>query len=65
MEPYVNPLMAQLVPILIGPSTPRSLKENAAITLGRIGLVCPHLVAPHLDKFIQKWYYFVFYKSVD
>ena len=28
---------------------------NIAITLGRLGFVCPHDVAPHLQQFAQRW----------
>ena len=33
----------------------KSLLENAAITLGRFGLVCPDAVAPNLKNFISPW----------
>jgi hypothetical protein len=33
----------------------KSLLENSAITLGRLGWVCPELVAPHMDHFMQPW----------
>ncbi|KAI8909313.1 armadillo-type protein [Powellomyces hirtus] len=35
--------------------TPKAVRENAAITIGRLGLVCPELVAPHLSTFIAAW----------
>jgi hypothetical protein len=35
----------------------KSLLENSAITLGRLGWVCPELVAPHMDHFMQPWCY--------
>lgn len=34
------------------PSTPH---HHIAITLGRLGFVCPHDVAPHLQQFAQRW----------
>jgi transportin-1 len=57
MEPFINPLLSRLVPILVGTATARSLKENAAITIGRLGFACPELIAPHLGQFIQKWFF--------
>jgi hypothetical protein len=32
------------------------LSENAAVTIGRIGLVCPAPIAPHLEHFAKQWY---------
>jgi transportin-1 len=55
MEPYVAPLIERLVPILLSPKTVRSLSENSAVTIGRLGAVCPTLVAPHLEVFISAW----------
>ena len=50
-------LIDKLIPILLQnpPKTPRSLVENAAVTIGRIALVQPQLVAPHLDVFAAQW----------
>jgi len=53
--PWVLPLIERLVPILLNPKCPRSLHENAAVTIGRIGLVHADLVAPHLEHFAQNW----------
>lgn len=55
LEPFVPPLISRLIPILINPKSPKSLSENAAVTIGRIGLVCPATVAPELPKFAQAW----------
>ncbi|KAJ1660263.1 hypothetical protein IWQ61_000785 [Dispira simplex] len=55
MEPWVNPMLERLIPLLNNPSTPRTLAENAAITVGRLGLVCPNLVAPHLEIFAERF----------
>ena len=56
VEPYVNPLILRLVPLLLSNKAARSLAENAAVTIGRLGLVSPQLVAPHLEVFITNWY---------
>ncbi|EJD41686.1 ARM repeat-containing protein [Auricularia subglabra TFB-10046 SS5] len=53
--PWVQPLIQRLVPILLNPKCPRSLHENAAVTIGRIGLVHADVVAPHLEMFAQHW----------
>lgn len=33
----------------------KSLIENSAITLGRLAWVCPELVSPHMEHFMQAW----------
>jgi len=53
--PYVQPLIQRLVPILLNPRSPKSLTENAAVTIGRIALVFPDPVAPFLEQFAQQW----------
>ncbi|KAI9019805.1 Transportin-PC [Hyaloraphidium curvatum] len=55
MEPYVTPLLSKLIPLLQTESNSRTLLENAAITIGRLGLVCPQLVAPYLETFAEPW----------
>ncbi|KAL0072500.1 hypothetical protein AAF712_000263 [Marasmius tenuissimus] len=55
VEQWVNPLISRLIPILLHPKAPRSLHENAAVSIGRIGLMHPNLVAPHLPEFAQAW----------
>ncbi|TFY79591.1 hypothetical protein EWM64_g4421 [Hericium alpestre] len=54
-QQWVNPLISRLVPILLHPKAPRSLHENAAVSIGRIGLMHPNLVAPLLPEFAQAW----------
>jgi hypothetical protein len=55
MEPYVQPLMERLVPLLLNAKVARSLTENAAVTIGRLALVCPQQVAPALNVFVKHW----------
>ena len=55
LEPYVPILMQRLVPILLDSKSAKSLSENAAVTIGRLGLICPGLVAPTLGTFAQAW----------
>ncbi|RPD57675.1 ARM repeat-containing protein [Lentinus tigrinus ALCF2SS1-7] len=54
-QQWVRPLIARLIPILLHPKAPRSLHENAAVSIGRIGLMHPALVAPLLPDFAQAW----------
>ncbi|KAJ3148566.1 hypothetical protein HDU89_004663 [Geranomyces variabilis] len=60
IEQWVQPLLERLVPLLNdanfrhNPSL-KPVAENAAITIGRLGAVCPQLVAPHLQTFISTW----------
>lgn len=41
--------------MIVNPQLQRTLLENVAITTGRLGLVCPDLVAPHLQMFVKPW----------
>ncbi|KAI8373588.1 armadillo-type protein [Choanephora cucurbitarum] len=52
---YVDHLLQRLFPLMANPQIQRTLLENVAITIGRLGLVCPNKVAPHLELFIQPW----------
>uniref|UniRef100_A0A8C7T5A3 Transportin-1 n=1 Tax=Oncorhynchus mykiss TaxID=8022 RepID=A0A8C7T5A3_ONCMY len=55
MQPYVAMVLHQLVEIINRPNTPKTLLENTAITIGRLGYVCPQDVAPMLQQFIRPW----------
>ncbi|CEP13027.1 hypothetical protein [Parasitella parasitica] len=52
---YVELLLQRLFPLMVNTQIQRTLLENVAITIGRLGLVCPDIVAPHLEMFIQPW----------
>jgi transportin-1 len=54
-QPFIAPVMERLVPILCNTRSPRSLSENAAVTIGRMGLICPEPIAPHLSHFAKAW----------
>jgi hypothetical protein len=54
MQPMVAPIMSKLIELING-YWPRNLIENVAITIGRLGLVCPQAVAPYLEEFILPW----------
>ncbi|ELU39142.1 transportin-PC [Rhizoctonia solani AG-1 IA] len=53
---WVTPLIQRLIPILLSPKSPKSLTENAAVTIGRLALVQPDMVSPHLEVFAQPWW---------
>uniref|UniRef100_A0A6Q2YR84 Transportin-1 n=1 Tax=Esox lucius TaxID=8010 RepID=A0A6Q2YR84_ESOLU len=55
MQPYVAMVLHQLVEIINRPNTPKTLLENTAITIGRLGYVCPQEVSPVLQQFIRPW----------
>ncbi|KAJ8283450.1 hypothetical protein COCON_G00023000 [Conger conger] len=55
MQPYVGLVLNNLVEIINRPNTPKTLLENTAITIGRLGYVCPQEVAPMLQQFIRPW----------
>ncbi|KAJ3273925.1 hypothetical protein HDV01_003756 [Terramyces sp. JEL0728] len=50
MEVFVNPLLAKLIPFVLAANTHRSLTENAAITIGRLGCAQLSLVHDNQEK---------------
>ncbi|NWQ71337.1 TNPO2 protein, partial [Neopipo cinnamomea] len=55
MQPYVQMVLTNGGGIINRPNTPKTLLENTAITIGRLGFVCPQEVAPMLQQFIRPW----------
>lgn len=55
MKAYLSLVLGQLIENINRRNTPKTLLENTAITIGRLGLVCPEDVAPHLSSFIWMW----------
>jgi len=55
MQPFVNHIIKPLIVIINQPSTPKTLLENTAITIGRLGFVCPNEVASLLPQFARPW----------
>ncbi|KAK9497607.1 hypothetical protein O3M35_004303 [Rhynocoris fuscipes] len=55
MRPYIPLVLNQLILIINKANTPKTLLENTAITIGRLGYVCPHEVAPMLPQFVRQW----------
>lgn len=55
MSAFVPALMTRLIPLLNHPQTSRSLRENCAITIGRLGQSMSDLLAPELAGFAENW----------
>ncbi|KAG6651553.1 transportin-1-like isoform X1 [Carya illinoinensis] len=56
IAPVVLTVISCLVPILQhAKELNKSLIENSAITLGRVAWVCPEIVAPHMEHFMEPW----------
>lgn len=51
MAPYVEDLFKSMLNIIGNPEVPKSVNENAATALGRLGLENAELLAPHLAMF--------------
>ncbi|KAG9243469.1 armadillo-type protein [Calycina marina] len=60
VTPYVGELLQRLLEILGNPEVPKSVIENAAIALGRLGLQNYDVMAPHLAVFAKP-----FLKSIE
>jgi transportin-1 len=41
--------------LIFGGRLTRTILENSAITLGRVAMICPEQVAPHLSHFCAQW----------
>ncbi|KAI0643769.1 ARM repeat-containing protein [Trametes meyenii] len=54
-QQWVHPPVSRLIPFLLHPKAPQSLYENAALSIGRIGLVHPSLVVLLLSESSQAW----------
>ena len=56
LSTQVEAILQQLIPIINRhESINKSLLENTAITLGRLGLVAPEVAAPLLETFLKPW----------
>jgi len=53
--PFVPAITSKLIEILQRSHLNRHLLENTAITMGRLGFVCPETVAPRLGDFVREW----------
>jgi transportin-1 len=54
-KPWVALLMQRLVTILATSGVKPRLLNNAAATIGRLGLMHPELIGPSLAEFMQIW----------
>uniref|UniRef100_A0A914ZWH3 Transportin-1 n=2 Tax=Parascaris univalens TaxID=6257 RepID=A0A914ZWH3_PARUN len=55
MRQYVAALLPALIFVMNRDKGPKTLLENTAITLGRLGISCSAEVAPYLPQFIRAW----------
>ena len=55
IKPFTEPIVEKLVIIFQSKKLNKSLAQNIAITLGRLGLMNPEGVAKYLDKIAKQW----------
>uniref|UniRef100_H2ZM68 Transportin-1 n=1 Tax=Ciona savignyi TaxID=51511 RepID=H2ZM68_CIOSA len=55
MQPFISIILGPLISIINQQGTPKTLLENTAITIGRLGFVCPNEVAPAMAQFTRPW----------
>lgn len=55
IQKYLNAIVPQLVECIRSNLAQRTLLENTAITLGRLGLMCPDEMAPFVKSFVKPW----------
>jgi hypothetical protein len=55
MKVWINDILQKVIQNMNKIDNNQSLLENTAITIGRLGLVCPEMLAPHLPSFSQNW----------
>ncbi len=55
MEPWAKAILVRIVQLMNVSYISPSLMENAAITVGRLGLGCPSLCGPYLEEFVKPW----------
>lgn len=53
MLPYVEPLYQGLVTLVFHEDVPDSVRENASMSLGRLGIASAQQLAPHLTEFAE------------
>ena len=53
MAPFVERVYRSLTTIISNPQVPTSVSENAVIALGRMGVDCSQVLAPHLAEFAK------------
>ena len=55
MAPFINVILDRMIDMINFEDLSKSLLENVAIALGRLGLVCPEIVAPRYQDFLARW----------
>ncbi|KAL0080071.1 armadillo-type protein [Phycomyces blakesleeanus] len=55
IDPFVEPLLERLIPLLSDPQAPDSLQENVIITIGRLGLARPKALSEQPTHFVRPW----------
>ena len=55
IEPWASIILPRLLEILFKDNLAVALRENAAMTIGRLGLAAPEVLAPSLDDFASKF----------
>ncbi|KAK9366528.1 armadillo-type protein [Lipomyces kononenkoae] len=56
VRPFVGPLMEKLVVVAaVHGYVEQTIVENAAITIGRLGISCADMIAPRLEAFAGYW----------
>ncbi len=53
--PYIQSVTDRVVQLITTPKLQRTLAQNFARCLGRLGLVNPRLVAGKMDQFTKNW----------
>jgi transportin-1 len=53
IKPYLSFVLMKLIENINKNTTLKTLSENTAITLGRLGYACPNEMAPYLSQFIK------------
>ena len=59
MAPYVENIYRSLMSIISNPQVPTSVSENAVIALGRLGVDCSEILAPHLADFAKPFLHII------
>lgn len=59
MAPFVEDIYQRLISIICNPQVPISVSENAVIALGRLGVDCSQILAPHLAEFAKSFLHII------
>jgi transportin-1 len=55
LAPFVEPLFKNLMTVVNNEGVPDAASENACLTLGRLGIQCPDVLAPHLAEYAARF----------